>query len=61
LAVENESLCKQYVITRQVGNPVILGEDEMAIVLGKFRNYRKQPDEINSLSIPAVEAPERRF
>jgi len=49
------------VIKRQVGNPVILGDDEMAIVLGKFKNYGKQPDEINSLSIPAVEAPERRF
>ena len=61
LAVEIESLCKQYVITRQVGNPVILDDNEMAIVLEKFKNYGKQPDQMNSSSTLAVDAPERRF
>jgi L-fuculose-phosphate aldolase len=33
LAVEIESLCKQYVIARQIGNPVILDDDEMTVVM----------------------------
>ncbi len=60
LAVEIESLCKQYVITRQVGNPVILDDGEMAIVLEKFKTYGKQSAELDSSSTPAVEAPEKR-
>ncbi len=60
LAVEIESLCKQYIITRQVGNPIILNDDEMAIVLEKFKSYGKQPAELGSSSTPAVEAPQKR-
>jgi len=61
LAVEIENLCKQYVITCQTGNPVMVNEEEMAKVLGKFKSYGKQADEMKSSSTPAVDAPERRL
>ncbi len=60
LAVEIESLCKQYFITCQAGDPVILDDGEMTRILEKFKSYGKQPDELSPSSTPAVEAPEKR-
>lgn len=42
LAVEVESLCQQYCLALQIGKPNLLSDDEMAVVLEKFRNYGKQ-------------------
>ncbi|MDP2829271.1 MAG: class II aldolase/adducin family protein [Sulfuricellaceae bacterium] len=39
LAIEVESLCEQYCLAQQIGTPNLLSEEEMAIVLEKFRNY----------------------
>ena len=39
LAVEMESLCRQYAIALQVGTPVILSDDEIARNVEKFRSY----------------------
>ena len=39
LTVEVESLCEQYWRTLQVGGANILPDEEMAVVLEKFRNY----------------------
>lgn len=45
LASEIEALCKQYWIARQIGEPVILDEDEMATVIARFQTYGKQKNE----------------
>ncbi len=42
LAVEVESLAKQYWHARQAGEPVILGTEQMNEVLEKFKSYGKQ-------------------
>ena len=39
LAVEVESLAGMYWRVLQIGQPIILPEDEMAVVLGKFASY----------------------
>ena len=44
LAVEVETLAKQYVIACQAGSPIILDRDEMERVIEKFKTYGKQPD-----------------
>lgn len=41
LAVEVESLCEQYWRVLQIGNPALLSDEEMAIVIDKFRTYGK--------------------
>lgn len=41
LAVEVETLARQYCQALQIGDPVILPKDEMARVLEKFRTYGK--------------------
>jgi L-fuculose-phosphate aldolase len=41
LAVEVESLCEQYWRVLQVGKPVLLPDEEMAVVIDKFRTYGK--------------------
>jgi L-fuculose-phosphate aldolase len=43
LAVEVETLAKQYWIARQIGEPRLLDAEEMARVLDKFRNYGRRP------------------
>jgi L-fuculose-phosphate aldolase len=43
LAVEVETLAEMYWRARQIGQPIILDDDEMARVLQKFRSYGKQP------------------
>lgn len=45
LAVEVETLAAQYWRALQIGDPVILPEDEMAVILEKFRTYGRQPAE----------------
>lgn len=42
LAVELEALCAQYGRACQIGQPVLLGEREMAVVLEKFSSYGQQ-------------------
>ncbi|MDW3206958.1 MAG: class II aldolase/adducin family protein [Alphaproteobacteria bacterium] len=43
LAIEVEGLARQYHHARQLGEPVILSDVEMAEVLEKFKTYGKQP------------------
>ena len=43
LAVEVETLAAQYCRALQIGTPHLLDEEEMAIVVEKFRGYGKQP------------------
>lgn len=45
LAGEIEALSRQYWIAKQMGEPVILGEEEMATVIARFRTYGKQTHE----------------
>ena len=42
LGIELETLCEHYWRARQLGEPVLLDETEMAIVLGKFNGYGQQ-------------------
>lgn len=42
LAVELEALCEQYWRVLQLGTPQLLPVDEMARVIGKFRDYGRQ-------------------
>ena len=39
LAIEVESLCQQYLIANQLGQPILLNKAEMAQVLEKFQGY----------------------
>jgi L-fuculose-phosphate aldolase len=39
LAVEVEALCEQYWRALQIGQPVVLSDDEMKVVVEKFRTY----------------------
>ena len=41
LSQEIENICHQYINTLRIGIPKILSKKEMKIVLGKFRNYKK--------------------
>ncbi|MDF1721152.1 MAG: class II aldolase/adducin family protein [Minwuia sp.] len=43
LAQEVEVLAQQYILSRQIGDTVILPDAEMATVLEKFRTYGQQP------------------
>lgn len=45
LAVEVESLCEQYLNALQVGEPVLLSEQEMADVIEQFKGYGRQASE----------------
>ena len=42
LAVELEELCEQYWRACQLGQPVLLSAEEMAVVLEKFKGYGQQ-------------------
>jgi L-fuculose-phosphate aldolase len=44
LAVEVETLARQYLLARQNGEPVLLDEAEMGKVIESFKTYGKQPD-----------------
>ena len=43
LAVEVETLARQYLLARQHGEPVLLEETEMNNVIERFKTYGKQP------------------
>lgn len=43
LAVEVEVLARQYAVARTLGTPVILGDDEIAVNVEKFRGYGPRP------------------
>jgi L-fuculose-phosphate aldolase len=60
LAVEVETLARQYWAACQLGEPTLLSEAEMARVLDKMRGYGKPPEELPEGTAPAVEAPARR-
>lgn len=45
IAIELESLCQQYLIARQVGNPKLLSENEMQAVIERFKSYGKHATE----------------
>ena len=45
IAIELESLCQQYLIARQVGNPTLLSEEEMQAVIERFKSYGKHATE----------------
>jgi len=42
LAVEVETLCEQYWRCLQIGKPNLLSDDEMAVVVEKFKSYNSQ-------------------
>jgi L-fuculose-phosphate aldolase len=60
LAVEVEAMARQYLVARVAGQPVLLDEAEMARVLGLFRGYGKQPDQLAEGETLAFEPPVRR-
>jgi len=39
IAIEVENLAKQYIMAKQIGEPVILDDKEMDIILEKFKSY----------------------
>jgi len=39
VAIEVENLAKQYIMAKQIGEPVILGDKEMDKILEKFKSY----------------------
>lgn len=39
IAIEVESLCQQYLLARQVGQPALLSSGEMQQVIDQFKNY----------------------
>ena len=41
LAQEIENICHQYINALRIGIPKILSKNEMKVVLGKFKNYKK--------------------
>jgi L-fuculose-phosphate aldolase len=45
LAIEVETLAEMYWRVRQIGEPVLLDQAEMAVVLEKFTTYGQQPTE----------------
>ena len=67
LAGEVETLAKQYIAARVLGEPVILSKAEMQVVIGRFKGYGAQ-DKGGALAaeapvrrdLPATPAPRRR-
>jgi hypothetical protein len=49
LAVEVEALARQYHIATAAGQPTLLSDDEMSVILAKFRTYGKQESELAGL------------
>lgn len=64
LAVEVETLARQYTIATAGGQPTLLSDAEMSVILAKFKTYGKQPDELVGLGtfdkMHAVIPPPRR-
>ena len=58
LAVEMETLAKQYVIARQTGEPVVLSDEEIADVIERFKGYGpRRKDEGDTPTAPTPAAP----
>ena len=51
LANEVECLSKQYVTACELGPLSLLGNEEMDVILTKFKTYGKQPEEVASMSL----------
>lgn len=56
-ALEVETLAKQYWIARTLGAPVLLPDEEMAVVLARFRSYgrpaaARDPDDSHAIVMP---------
>jgi L-fuculose-phosphate aldolase len=51
LAIEVETLCKQYAAALQIGKPHVLADDEIMRTVEKFRDYGSQ-QEIGSAESP---------
>lgn len=60
LAVEVETLARQYWLARQAGTPVLLDDAEMTRVLARFKTYGKQVGELGAGDAEAVIPPVRR-
>ncbi len=60
LAEGVEELADQYLSALSVGEPTLLGHDEMTENLRKFRNYGKQPDEQDPDAGAAFELPVKK-
>jgi L-fuculose-phosphate aldolase len=54
---EVENLARIYIGTRMLGGGVILGKDEMAVVLERFKSYGKQAGEVDPTLKNKVEPP----
>jgi L-fuculose-phosphate aldolase len=60
LAIEVETLCRQYWTAMLAGRPVILNDEQMTSVLKRFKTYGRQPGELGKGDASAVLAPVRR-
>ena len=60
LAIEIETLCKQYWVAKLAGEPVILEASQMTTVLARFATYGKQPGDLTARDTAAVIPPVRR-
>jgi L-fuculose-phosphate aldolase len=60
LAIEVETLCKQYWVAKLAGNPVILEASQMRTVLARFATYGKQASDLGGRDMAAVIPPVRR-
>lgn len=60
LAVEVETLARQYWYASRMGDPVILDDAEMTDILARFKTYGKQAHELKPGEALAVEPPPRR-
>ena len=45
VATEIESLCQQYLLARQTGQPVLLSSEEMLSVIDRFRSYGRNANQ----------------
>ena len=45
LTIEVEELARQYIVSTALGEPLRLDDDEMAVILEKFRTYGKYDGE----------------
>jgi L-fuculose-phosphate aldolase len=45
VATEIESLCQQYLLARQTGQPVLLSSEEMLAVIDRFRSYGRNTNQ----------------
>ena len=45
VAIEIESLCQQYLLARQTGQPILLSSEEMQAVIERFRSYGRNANQ----------------